>query len=104
MATYLSPPSTVEVRSLWRQESSPHSLGDAGRLLDEQMDRAWLHWSMQKQPKNGSDFETDEEESDEFTYQSIKMPTVAKILVRFKKAEPLKPRHFSLDELDNDDE
>ena len=102
---HLPPPSTVEARSLWGCEKSSLAQGEAGTLLDQQIADVWRQWSKRAEPVNGH--EADDrgfDEDEDFTYQPIKLPTVGTILVRYTKAEPLKPRHFSLDELDDDDE
>lgn len=95
--------STREAGPLWGHERSRSAFGEVGLgvLLDRQMEDAWGRWA---KPNGLLSGEHIEEPDEDFTYQSVKLPTVAKILVRFKKAEPLKPRHFSLDELNDDDE
>jgi len=102
---HLPPPSTVETRPLWGREKSPLASGEAGMLLDQQRAQAWQQWSKRAEPVTGHHADHGEfDEDEDFAYQPIKLPTIGTILVRYTKAEPLKPRHFSLDELDDDAE
>ena len=74
--------------------------------LDRKLDDAWHQWSKPESDDVANEDSPAEEDDDdeEYTYQPIKLPIVGTIRVRFTIAEPLKPRHFSLDELDDDDE